>query len=126
MRRSVAALVLSVVLAGGARAQGGWLMQGTLDLEGWKTDTTSTLLARNGGDPAGLYRLRAWTAVEPWRALFLFANVEVEGGNAAQSGSSRVYADLEQWGVRWARHPSLVVEGGRMIHPVGAIGGRVV
>lgn len=126
MRRSIAALAFTVVLASAARAQGGWLMQGTLDLEGWKTDTTSSMLARNGGDPAGLCRLRAWTAVEPWRALFLFANAEVEGGSARAYDGQGASVDLEQWGARYARHPSLVVEAGKMIHPVGAFGGRII
>src|ERR1041384_7368835 len=77
------ALVAGLVLAftAQARGQGGVLLQGVLDIEGWKSDTMSTLLRRNNGDPAGLYRLRLWSAVEPTRGLFVFANVEAEGGN---------------------------------------------
>lgn len=124
----VRAVVVALALGGSAaaRAQGGFLLQGTLDAEAWSTDTSSTLLQRNGGDPAALYRLRLWSAIEPRRALFLFANGVAEGGNARQFDGAGTSVTLEQGGLRLARHRALVINVGRMIHPLGAFGGRVL
>lgn len=117
-------------LAGGlpalAGAQGGALIQGVVDVEGWKTDTMSTVLERNGGDPGGLYRLRLWTAVEPLRALFFFANAVAEGGHGRRFDGPGTTVTLEQGGVRYARHRALVFDAGRMVHPLGVFGARVL
>lgn len=128
MRRPLLAFLLAATagLPSGVRAQGNILLQGLLDLEGWKTDTLSTLLRRNGGELGPVVRLRLWSAVEPVRGLFLFANVENVAGSAQPFGESDVYAELEQWGVRLARHPSFVLNAGRMVHPLGAFGSRVL
>ena len=125
MTRRLLVFVLSV-LPSLAAAQSNILFQGLLDLEGWKTDTTSTLLRRNGGELGPVVRLRLWSAIEPARGLFLFANVESEAGSGQAFGESGVYTALEQWGVRLARHPSLVLNAGRMVHPLGAFGSRVL
>lgn len=123
IRRIAIALFL---VSGVARAQGGLLLQGVVDVEAWKTDTNSTLLRRNNGDPAGLYRLRVWSAVEPRRGLFVFANVQVEGGNARRFDAPQPEIELEQGGLRLARHRAFVVDAGRMIHPIGAFGARLL
>ena len=102
------------------------MLQGIADFEGWKTDTMSTVLRRNGGDPAGLYRLRMWTAVEPVRAVFLFANAVAEGGGGRQFDGPGTTVALEQGGLRLARHRAFVVDAGKMIHPLGAFGARVL
>ena len=117
-------MLLSIPFA--AQAQGGLLLQGVLDLEAWKTDTNSTLLRRNNGDPAGLYRLRLWSAVEPARGLFIFANVNAEGGNARRFDGPGTTVELEQGGIRFARHRAFVVDAGRMIHPLGGFGSRLL
>jgi hypothetical protein len=108
------------------QAQGGILLQGVLDVEGWKTDTSSNMLSRNGGDPAGLYRLRLWSAIEPARGVFLFANGIAEGGNARRYDGPGTTVALEQGGVRYARHRALVIDAGKMIHPLGAFGSRLL
>jgi hypothetical protein len=117
------ALVM-VLAATSARAQGGVLLQGVFDVEGWKTDTMSTLLMRNGGDPAGLYRLHLWGAVEPTRGLFVFANAKAEGGNARRFDGPGTTVQLQQGGVRYARHRAAVIDVGRMAHPIGGFGTR--
>ena len=117
---------LCIVLPAAARAQGGILLQGVLAVEGWKTDTTSSMLSRNGGDPAGLYRLRLWSAIEPARGFFVFANGLAEGGNARRFDGPGTTIILEQGGVRFARHRALVIDAGKMIHPVGSSGSRVL
>jgi hypothetical protein len=125
MRRALA-VALMALTAASARGQGGFLLQGIFAVEGWKTDTTSTMLARNGGDPAGLYRLRLWTAIEPARGLFVFANGLAEGGNARRFDGPGTTVILEQGGIRFARHRALVLDAGRMIHPIGASGSRLL
>jgi hypothetical protein len=102
------------------------MLQGVLDIEAWKTDTMSTLLRRNGGDPAGLFRLRMWGAVEPVRGLFVFANGLAEGGNGRRFDGPGTSVMLEQGGVRFARYTSGVIDAGRMLHPIGAFGSRVM
>lgn len=86
----------------------------------------STLLRRNGGDPGALYRLRLWSAVEPWQGVFFFANAAAEGGRAREFDGPGTSVVLEQGGLRLARHRAFVVNAGRMIHPLGAFGSRVV
>jgi hypothetical protein len=109
-----------------ARAQGGFLLQGVVDVEAWQTDATSNLLTRNNGDPAALYRLRLWSAVEPLRGLFFFANGMAEGGNARRFDGPGTTVMLEQGGIRFARHRALVLDAGRMLHPTGAFGARLL
>jgi hypothetical protein len=108
------------------QGQGGILLQGVLDVEGWKTDTSSNMLSRNGGDPAGLYRVRLWSAIEPARGVFLFANGIAEGGNARRYEGPGTTVALEQGGVRYARHRALVIDAGKMIHPTGSFGARLL
>src|SRR5262249_36740597 len=103
-------LLLIAMLAAPARGQGGVLLQGLLELEGWKTDTSSNLLSRNQGDPAGSFRLRMWSAVEPARGLFVYAHGVFEGGSALRFDGPDPSTALEQAGVRLARHRALVLE----------------
>ena len=115
-----------LLVATTARGQGGILLQGVIDVEGWKTDTSSNMLSRNGGDPAGLYRIRLWSAVEPRRGLFLFAHGIAQGGNALRYDGPETTVELEQGGLRYARHRALVIDAGRMVHPLGAFGSRLL
>jgi hypothetical protein len=127
MRRALAlACGLVALLPGAIRAQSSVLLQGVLDVEGWKTDTSSSLLSRNAGDPAGLYRLRLWSAVEPMRGVFVFANGLAEGGTAKRFDAPEVEVTLEQGGLRIARHRALEIDAGKMVHPVGAFGSRLL
>jgi hypothetical protein len=105
-----------------SRAQGGFLVQGVLDGEAWKTDSASALLARNGGRAATLARLCVWAAAEPWTDLVLFGAVEGETGRGRQESGSEVY--LEQYGVRMLRSDRLVLEVGKMPHLVGVYASR--
>jgi hypothetical protein len=101
------------------------LLQGIADVEGWATDTSSTLLVRNHGNPGALYRLHLWSAIEPRRGLFVFAQGEAEAGNARAITTPGVTAELEQAGLRYARHRSAVLNLGRMYHPLGAFAPRI-
>ncbi len=119
-------IAAAALLAGTARpaaAQGGLLLQGIADVEGWATDTLSALLTRHGGRPAALGRLTLWTAAEPVRNLFVFGQVEIEGGPARAEGNS-VEAYFDQFGVRWTPAPWFVADVGRLPHPVGFFAAR--
>jgi hypothetical protein len=112
------------VMSAPARAQGGLLLQGIVDLEGWSTDTASNLLTRNRGSAGDVFRGQLWGAVEPWRGVFLFAQSQVEGGNARPFGERYTEAALDQAGLRVARDPRFVLNVGKLFHPVGTFASR--
>lgn len=111
-RALIAAALLLVAAPVGAQER--LLVQGVLDVEGWSTDASSRLLARNDGRAAALGRLCVWSALEPVTGLVLYVQGEVEGGSAAEE---RVELSLEQAGVRWTRSRALVLDAG-MISPI--------
>ena len=122
-RALAAAAFALLMLPAAAHAQRGMLLQGLFDAEAWATDSASRLLARNAGHPGALARLRLWSAVEPWKGVVLFAEGQVEGGNArADEEQLEVY--VEQFGLRIAPSRALVIEAGKLTHPVGAFASR--
>jgi hypothetical protein len=121
-RRALLALALTLGVAGSARAQGGFLAQGVLDAELWKTDSMSALLARNGGRPGAIGRLGLWAAVEPWRDVVFFGQLSAESGAARQEEGSELY--VTQYGTRWSPSDAFVLEAGKMTHVVGTFQSR--
>ena len=117
------AAAILVLATARAQAQRGILLQGLLDAELWATDSGSRLLTRNDGRPAALGRLQLWGAAEPWRGFVLFAQTEVEGG-AARRGEEEIELEMEQYGIRTAFSRALVLEAGKILHPVGAFASR--
>ena len=115
------ALALGAVMSRPAHGQERVLVQGILDVEGWSTDSASSLLARNEGHPAALGRLCLWTAVEPVSGLVIYAQGEIEGGSAA---SESVELSMEQAGVRWTRSRALVFDAGLISPIVGMYANR--
>ncbi|MDB4908511.1 MAG: hypothetical protein JWO05_3295 [Gemmatimonadetes bacterium] len=106
-----------------ARAQGGVSLQGIVDLEGWSTDSASSLLVRNAGKPGALARLDLWTALQPGKGFVLFGEMQVEGGNArAEAEKFELY--FEHYGVRWSPSSRLVVDAGKMPYPMGTFAAR--
>lgn len=101
------------------RAQGP-LVQGVADVELWKTDDGSTLLARNEGRVAPLARLNLWAAWELPAGITFYALGEAEGGPAVEEAE----LEIEQAGVRWSPSRRLVVDAGMLTSPVGAFAGR--
>ena len=126
IRRHAAASLLGALLLAGAAArasaQGGYLVQGVADAELWKTDSASSLLARNGGRPAALGRLTVWGAVEPLRNLILFADLYGEAGPARHEPGSEVY--VNQLGVRYTPSDAFTIEAGKVRHVVGLFATR--
>lgn len=118
----VAALGGALGVRPGAAAAQGVFAQGIVDLEGWKTDSSSFLLARNRGRPAALGRLSLWGGYQFATGLTVYALTEVEGGTAYEDGKTD--ASLEQLGVRWSPNDHLVIDAGKITSPVGAYASR--
>ncbi|CAN5766247.1 hypothetical protein BH11GEM2_BH11GEM2_10790 [soil metagenome] len=118
----LAALLVLAPLVRGARAQGGFLFQGVGDLELWKTDSASSLLARGGGRLAPLFRGDVWMAIEPIRNLVLFTETSGETGSGRDELGSEIYA--KQYGVRYSPSDALLLEGGKIRQIVGAFSAR--
>lgn len=110
---SLAALGLAWIYATGSplRAEERWLLHGLFDIELWNTDPGSRLLARDGGDPAFLGRLRLWTAVDLHSRVRLVAVGKAAGGDALDDDG----VELEQafLRLRLAQEKTLQLDIGR-------------
>ena len=105
-----------------ARAQGGLLFQGIADLELWKTDSASNLLARNAGSAGPLLRLDVWAAIEPLANLVFFGELSGETGKGRNVTGNELYA--KQFGARYSFSDAFNVEGGRIRQIVGTFSSR--
>lgn len=121
-RLALAALALATVSASAAHAQSGVLLQGIVDAEGWSTSANSNLLTRDKGHPAGLGRLTAWGAYEPISKLVVYAEGEVETGNATHDLQTDVYS--HQFGVRYSASRLAVFDVGRTTPVIGTFAPR--
>lgn len=115
-------LVAMVAPVGAASAQGGFLFQGLADLELWKTDSASFLLARSGGHLAPVVRGDVWAAIEPIRNLVFFGEVSAEAGSGRYEPGSEIYA--KQYGLRFSPTDELTFEGGKVRQIVGTFSSR--
>jgi hypothetical protein len=122
MRKTLTLAMLVLFAAHPARAQGGILFQGVLDAEVWKTDSLSSLLARNGGRPGAMGRIGLWAAAEPWRDVVVFGQLSAETGPGRHEEGSELY--VTQYGTRWSPSDAFVLEAGRMMHVVGTFSSR--
>jgi hypothetical protein len=105
-----------------AVAQMGFLAQGVVDAEAWKTDTGSALLARDHGRASVLGRADIWSAIEPLRDVVLFGELSAETGAARRLSDDAVRA--KQFGVRFSPSDALTIEGGRIQQIVGTFASR--
>jgi hypothetical protein len=122
--RHVAYVLLLVLLtARPVRAQGGVLLQGIADAEGWFTNNSSNLLTRNGGRPAALLRFDFWGAAEPVHGLVFYAEGSAESGPSG-AGSTTTTLWGNQLGVRYATTPAFVVDVGKMAPIIGTFAPR--
>jgi len=119
----ICALVLILTTARPVRAQGGFLLQGIADGEGWFTNNSSNLLTRNAGRPAGLLRLDLWGAAEPVRGLVFYAEGAAESGPSATERTTTTFYG-NQLGVRYATTPAFVVDVGKMTPVIGTFAPR--
>ena len=91
------------------------------DLEAWKTDDGSRLLARNDGDPAGLIRIHTFGLfrVTPMLDLRLIGEAE-----ASTDSGEEAEAELEMVTLRFSPARAFTLEGGKLLMPVGGFGIR--
>jgi hypothetical protein len=93
-------------------------VQGLADAEFWDTGEEPEYLARNGGEAAGLGRLRLWAVGSFAEGLQGFALARAEGGDASAGYSGvtleQAYLRYSPKGVR-----RLVVQAGRIYLPYG-------
>jgi hypothetical protein len=124
-RRAAGVLVALACLAVPSRtaaAQGGLLLQGVTDLELWKTDSASALLARGSGHLAPLFRADIWGAIEPFRNAVLFGELFGEAGSARAEPGGDAY--VKQFGLRLSPSDAFSFEVGRLPQIVGAFSSR--
>ena len=116
--------VLLLALAPRSAVAQDWIvLEGILDVEGWSTDDASRLLTRNDGRPLGSSTLTMWTALRLHAKLQLMALGEVEGEVGA--GAFRdAEVEIDQLALRFSASPTLLVEAGKILPPVGIYAGR--
>jgi hypothetical protein len=108
--------------AGVTAGQRGLALQAIADGELWATDSGSRLLTRNDGHPAALFRLQVLAGAQLSSHVQLFALTELETGPARAGEETEVTVD--QLTLRYVASPAIVLEGGRLYHPVGAFAAR--
>ena len=118
---------VGVALASGpctgvAVGQRGLAVQAIADGELWATDSGSRLLTRNDGHPAAMFRLQLLAGAQLSSRIQLFALTELETGAARPGDETEVTVD--QLTLRYVASPAIVLEGGRLFHPVGAFAAR--
>lgn len=122
VRIALAALIGLATSTHAAHAQGGFLFQGVGDVELWKTDSASSLLARGSGKLAPLFRGDVWMAIEPIGNLVFFNETLAEAGNARDEPGTEIYA--KQYGLRYSPSDAFQIEGGKIRQIVGAFSSR--
>ena len=109
-------------LPAGAAAQRDITVQGVASAEGWATDSGSVLLARNHGRPGLVGRLNLWGAAGLGGGFTAYAAGSLEGGSARHEPGTEWYTDIAA--IRFTRSDALVVDAGKMPHPVGSFAPR--
>ena len=114
------ALVSGFALAAPAGAQR-VAVEALADIELWETDDSSRLLARNDGRPLLAGRLHLWLAARLAESLELRA---LGMGEASTAGDEDADGALQLLSLRYGRSRALVVEGGKLLHPIGGFAAR--
>jgi hypothetical protein len=114
------ALVSCVALAAPAGAQR-VAVEALADIELWETDDSSRLLARNDGRALLAGRLHVWLAARLAESLELRA---LGMGEASTAGDEDADASLQGLSLRYGRSRAFVVEGGKILYPIGGFAAR--
>lgn len=114
------AVLAMLIAAKVSAAQPRVMLRGTVDAEAWDTDTSSNLLAKNGGRHAALGRAMLWGAIEPVRSLVFYGLAESEAGSAVE----QAHHELEQAGLRYTRSRRFVLDAGKITMPLGGFAAR--
>jgi hypothetical protein len=120
MTRVSPVLALLIAFAAPAQAQDWLLLQGIGTVEGWGTDSASTLLSHDNGHPSFLTDLQLFAAAAVRPNLQLLAMGEYEGGTASDEPGF----DYDQLELRYIASAHLVVDIGKMPTLVGAFAYR--
>lgn len=102
-----------------ARCEDKVLLQGLFEAEVWKTDDASRLLSKNGGATAPAGRLRLWAVGEFRPRLQGFAVGRVEEGRGSNEAAGESVLDLAVLRYTFEAPRRLVIEGGRILTPIG-------
>ena len=125
-KRFALVAALAVLCAPGeAVAQGGFLWQGIGDIELFKTDSASFLLARGNGRPSALLRFDTWAAAEPINNLVAYVELYGTAGGALQPSDDRGVI-LKQAALRYSPSDAIVLAGGKIPQVVGAFSSRIL
>lgn len=119
-RRALMVVVWALLRAAPARSQDDKvLVQGLLDAEVWKTDSSSLLLSKNDGNTAPAGRLRIWAVGEFVPGLQAFVVARGEDGSGSYEGERQ--GMIEQAALRYTfRAPlRLILEAGKIVTPLG-------
>lgn len=120
MRSPIGVFLALLTLAAPARAQR-IALETLTDIELWETDDSSRLLARNEGRPLVAGRMHAWLSARVAESLEL----RVLGrADASTARSEDATASLDLLALRYGRSRALVVEGGKVLYPIGAFAAR--
>jgi hypothetical protein len=122
LSRSILCAFLLAAAPARATAQGGFLVQGVTDLELWKTDSASTLVARNNGHPGFAAHADVWSAFEPLRNLVIFAEGTVQAGPTKDPRADGQF--IKQAAVRYSPVDAFTVEAGKIRPIVGTFASR--
>lgn len=121
MRSPVVVLLAFLALATPVGAQR-VALETLTDIELWKTDDSSRLVARNEGRALVVGRMHAWLSARLAESLELRALGAAEASSARRDGD--LTASLQLLTLRYARSRALVVEGGKVLYPIGAFAAR--
>jgi hypothetical protein len=113
----VACVVLSANVARAQRVS----VEALADLEMWKTDSASLLLARNHGKAAPQAKVHAWLVFSPLRNLELVTIGEAVAGYIEDE---RTEVELEMIEGRFRFGPGLQLRAGKILSPMGTFGAR--
>lgn len=119
MRHFAVALALIAAVGTSAGAQR-VALETLTDIELWETDDSSRLLARNAGRPVLVGRTHVWLSARLAESLELRTLGVAEAG----TGSEDADASLQMLTVWYGHSRALVVEAGKVLHPVGAFAAR--
>jgi hypothetical protein len=119
--RSLATAAVCLVLGANVAAAQRVSVEALADLETWKTDSGSILLARNHGRVAPQGRVHAWIVLSPTRNLELVSIGEMVAGYVEDE---RTEIELEMMEGRFTIGRGLVLEAGKIVSPIGKFGIR--
>jgi hypothetical protein len=118
----IGVVILWALLPSSASAAAqGLAVDALLVAEAWKTDSGSRLLARNDGDLALQGYVYVWAVLRASRTVEIRAIGSVAAGNLTDES---VEVDGDQLSLRYLPARALVLEGGKILMPVGQFGAR--